>query len=452
VGDDGNVRTTGEFDIRLDTKFTPHRLTARTTKDWLSIRYIYEVKEDTLRMCYFALGEEDGTEVVAWPRDFSIDKDIEKYPILMTLTRVEEMNGAGDKPAPAGPNAELQTPRESSPGDGAASANSQDPGSASATKDAPDRSQPDIGPVSRPFEMCLAHFEAGEDRTEYAVPGSEHRVYVEKQPFASIMDVGAIRMIDDATGKPAIEVTFLPDAVKRVSDVTQQHLNKPVAILAGGKLFSAPTIREQFGSTAVITGEFSRSEAEQVSRMITTMISLCVSDPGAGPVWGEAVEGLQLAVSGIRQDRHFNSGDTIRFSLLVRNVGTEVIRFEYKPSKLCYWIAPYVENARGERVVIRQMYFRGGHKTFTEALEPNAVVSIHLVGILVLGASDTAEKDWPRIDSPVPGEYRLRAGYFLFPLDADGRVIVKRDADANRLKTINLTSGTVTFHIDDTDG
>ena len=174
-----------------------------------------------------------------------------------------------------------------------------------------------------------------------------------------------------------------------------------------------------------------------------------VSDIDAAPVWGEAVDGLQLAVSGIPQDAHFQSGDTIRFRLRVRNVGTEAIRFQYKPSKMCDWIAPFVEKADGERVPIHQMFFRGGHKHFAEALEPNAEASIHLSGILVLGASDTAENTWPRIEKPEPGEYRLRGGYMLQRLDADGQEIIQRDADGTRtVKTSTLNSGTVAFHID----
>ena len=43
VGDDGIVRKTGEFKIALDTEVNPHRLTLRSNKDHLSIRYIYEV-------------------------------------------------------------------------------------------------------------------------------------------------------------------------------------------------------------------------------------------------------------------------------------------------------------------------------------------------------------------------------------------------------------------------
>lgn len=424
VDDDGKVRKTGEFDMTLDTKVRPHRMTVRATKDRHSIRYIYDVNGDTLRLCFFALGKEDGTEIVAWPLEFSLDKDIEKYPTLLTLKRVDDTKEAGVKLAPGEPKASADSPQPKSSG------------------------------VFPPFELRLAYFEPDADRSQYTVPGSEQKVFVARQLFASIADVAAARAIDDASGQPAIEITFSPNSAKRVEELTQQHLNKPVAILVDGKLLTAPIIQDRFGSVSIITGRFSREEAERIAHKIEAWKNLfrqSVSDIDAGPVWGEAVDGLQLAVSGIRQDRHFQSGDTIRFRLSVRNVGTEVVRFEYKPPKMCYWIAPQVEKANGERVNIPAMAFRGGHKIYSETLEPNAEVSIQVVGILVLGVSDKADQWWPRVEKPEPGEYRLRAGLILEPLDADGKEIIQRDADGTRrVKSSFLKSGTVTFHIDQT--
>jgi uncharacterized protein (TIGR03067 family) len=57
VGEDGKVQR-ATFKTTLDTQKQPHRLTVHT-KDH-SIRYIYEVKGDTLRLCCFPLAEEDG--------------------------------------------------------------------------------------------------------------------------------------------------------------------------------------------------------------------------------------------------------------------------------------------------------------------------------------------------------------------------------------------------------
>jgi hypothetical protein len=78
-------------------------------------------------------------------------------------------------------------------------------------------------------------------------------------------------------------------------------------------------------------------------------------------------------------------------------------------------------------------------KHFAVTLEPNAVVSLQVSGILVLGGSETAHKDWPRTVKPEVGDYRLRGVHGLQRFDAQGRRIEK---------SVILSSGDVTFHID----
>ncbi|MBW3596042.1 MAG: M48 family metalloprotease [Planctomycetes bacterium] len=295
---DGGKVKESTFRIALEQDQQPARLTVYAKTH--AIRYIYEVKDDTLRLCCFSLLEQDGREFVAWPAKFSTEDDKEKFPRLEVWKRVR-----GKRPA-------------------------------------------------------------------------------------------AERPVDDRNGAETEPALAVPKA-----------------------------------------------DADSPSPEVS------VSDPGAEPVWGEAVDGLQLAVSGIHENRHFKSGDTIRFGLHVRNVGTETIRFEYKPPEMCPWIAPDVKNAKGERVKIRETRCRGGHDIFTETLEPEGEVSIQVAGILVLGASDTADKNWPRIETVEPGEYTLRGRYSVSLLDDHGKEIIVRDADGTKtLKYVRLTSGTVTFHID----
>jgi len=73
-----------------------------------------------------------------------------------------------------------------------------------------------------------------------------------------------------------------------------------------------------------------QSEADDAPALKTTSPPE-TTDLAAEPVWGKPVDGLQLAVSGIRQVRHFKSGDSIRFCLSVRNVGTQA-KFSTEPT------------------------------------------------------------------------------------------------------------------------
>ena len=157
------------------------------------------------------------------------------------------------------------------------------------------------------------------------------------------------------------------------------------------------------------------------------------------PVWGETVNGLQLGVSGIREQQHFATGTTVRFNLLVRNAGSEPVRIQYFISKTGYWIAPKIVTEAGEQVRFDAMAFRGGHKTYIKTLEPEAMVGIEAPGIIVLGESKTANQYWTRFPNPQPGEYKLDAGFFLTRVDSEDKPLGKY---------FTLTSGSVNFHID----
>lgn len=127
-------------------------------------------------------------------------------------------------------------------------------------------STPDKASDGQSVSFHLAEFEPVADLVEHTIPDRDQKVYVAAQPFASDGDVAGARVIDDANGKPSIEIIFWPASVNRIEEATEQHINKPVAIFVNGKLLSAPTMRERFGSAAVITGQFSREEADQIAR------------------------------------------------------------------------------------------------------------------------------------------------------------------------------------------
>ena len=108
-GDDGKVTKVGEYDIAVDADKDPPRLTLQTTHpDKLKIRYICEVKGDTLRLCNYAVGAEDGVEVVAWADGFDLDKLEHRLgPSLHVYKRVDPK---AEKPEP-------QAPKEGKPDD-----------------------------------------------------------------------------------------------------------------------------------------------------------------------------------------------------------------------------------------------------------------------------------------------------------------------------------------------
>ncbi|MGB5336820.1 MAG: protein kinase, partial [Woeseiaceae bacterium] len=111
----------------------------------------------------------------------------------------------------------------------------------------------------------LAYFDPAPGLGEYFIPGSDRKVFVELERVAKNDDVASARVIDDPERVPAIEITFNEESAKRLREVTQRHRGKPLAVFVDGRLLSAPTIREGFASQAVITGRFTRAEAERIA-------------------------------------------------------------------------------------------------------------------------------------------------------------------------------------------
>ena len=70
-------------------------------------------------------------------------------------------------------------------------------------------------------------------------------------------------------GKPEIDVIFTAKGRQRLAEVTRQSINKRLAIIINGQIVSAPMIRAEIpGGTAVISGNFTKSEATDLSTKI----------------------------------------------------------------------------------------------------------------------------------------------------------------------------------------
>ncbi|HJZ59635.1 MAG TPA: hypothetical protein VKE74_32115, partial [Gemmataceae bacterium] len=67
----------------------------------------------------------------------------------------------------------------------------------------------------------------------------------------------------------AIEVTLTEAGAKKLEKLSGEHLDKPLAILVDGKVISAPVIRAKLGGSVVITGSFTKDEAEKLAKAIS---------------------------------------------------------------------------------------------------------------------------------------------------------------------------------------
>jgi outer membrane protein assembly factor BamB len=67
--------------------------------------------------------------------------------------------------------------------------------------------------------------------------------------------------------------------------VSEQHVGKPIAVVVGGKVISAPVVRGRFSKRAEVTGRFSREDAEQIVKEIKGSAKAAKTEDA--PYWPE---------------------------------------------------------------------------------------------------------------------------------------------------------------------
>jgi preprotein translocase subunit SecD len=117
-------------------------------------------------------------------------------------------------------------------------------------------------------EFRRAETKAAEGLTEATVVGSDTKIYLHKTAELTNEDVASARAIDDKDKGPMVEIVFTKEGAKKAAKLSEEHADKPVAILIDGKVVSAPTVRAKFGEKVQITGKYTKEEAEKLAKGI----------------------------------------------------------------------------------------------------------------------------------------------------------------------------------------
>ena len=67
-------------------------------------------------------------------------------------------------------------------------------------------------------------------------------VVLDTANFAPLVVEGKPRINRDARGS-GLMIQLAPEAAKRLEDLTRSHMNRPIAVVVGDKILSAPTVR-----------------------------------------------------------------------------------------------------------------------------------------------------------------------------------------------------------------
>jgi len=62
-----------------------------------------------------------------------------------------------------------------------------------------------------------------------------------------------------------VAISLTPQGAEKMANATLDHLGRPLAILVNGTVVTAPTLRAAIGQVAIITGDFTRQEANEIA-------------------------------------------------------------------------------------------------------------------------------------------------------------------------------------------
>ena len=126
-------------------------------------------------------------------------------------------------------------------------------------------------PVEKPgikVEFRRAETNPAAGLSEAMVTGTNGKVYLHKMADATNDDIAEARSADDGQARPVVEIIFTKEGATKMAKLSEQHQDKPLAILIGGKVVSAPVVRSRFSERVLITGNFTKEEVDNLVKGI----------------------------------------------------------------------------------------------------------------------------------------------------------------------------------------
>jgi preprotein translocase subunit SecD len=104
--------------------------------------------------------------------------------------------------------------------------------------------------------------------------GQSEAVLVEGEVLLDQKAIKSASVDKDSDGAPQIRIQFTEDGAKKFGEITQKFIGQRLAIFVDGGLQSAPVIRDRIsGGTAIISGNFSESDAAKLVAKINSSVT-----------------------------------------------------------------------------------------------------------------------------------------------------------------------------------
>jgi preprotein translocase subunit SecD len=66
-------------------------------------------------------------------------------------------------------------------------------------------------------------------------------------------------------GQFNVALTLSPQGAAKMAAATSGHSDRPIAVIINGEVVTAPTVRGQINEQVLITGDFTREEANRIA-------------------------------------------------------------------------------------------------------------------------------------------------------------------------------------------
>jgi hypothetical protein len=115
------------------------------------------------------------------------------------------------------------------------------------------------------FEVRLAEEQPAPGLREVRIPGSDRVIYLHQEIVVTNADIERSTLVQgDSPSRFGVSVEFNAAGARKMREAMAKHVGRPAAILIDGDAVMAPTVRVSISTSAVISGDFSRAEAERI--------------------------------------------------------------------------------------------------------------------------------------------------------------------------------------------
>jgi hypothetical protein len=114
------------------------------------------------------------------------------------------------------------------------------------------------------FEARLAEENPGDGLRGVVVAGSSRTIYLHEDTVVTNSDIASAEVVAGGASSFSVAVTFTASGAEKMSRASGSHIGKPLAILIDGEVVMAPVVRAPITTSAVITGNLTKAEAERI--------------------------------------------------------------------------------------------------------------------------------------------------------------------------------------------